>query len=216
MRVILSRMQDSEFDSRDRTEAAEWVTTTTLLARLLDYDDSSAWERLVARFREPVARFARAMGVDPSACEDVAQDALLAFAESFRKGAYDRSKGRLSSWLFGFAHRQALAHRRHEAHAAGAPRGESAETPMAGEPAIEQAWDQIWEHFLLDRALMRARRQFSPETYTAFERVALQDQSPHDVATALGIPVKAVYNAKHRVLQRIRELMTDLEALPES
>ena len=90
----------------------EWITTSTILVSLGDYSNRAAWERFTDRCRPPVLRFVRGMGLSEVDAEDAAQGTLLAFAEGFRKGQYDRSKGRLSSWLFGIAFRQALNKRR--------------------------------------------------------------------------------------------------------
>ena len=92
----------------------EWVTTTLLLDRLGDGDDA-AWAQLSESFRPPVTRFVRKLGVPADACDDVTQDALLTFLDAFRRGRYDRDKGRLGAWLFGIA---AQAVRRHGRRAA--------------------------------------------------------------------------------------------------
>lgn len=83
-------------DAKDGT----WITTTTLLDRLGDYGDQDAWDRFVERFRRPITSFALEVGVPPRDVEDVTQETLVAFAQAFRAGRYDRARGRLRSWLF--------------------------------------------------------------------------------------------------------------------
>jgi DNA-directed RNA polymerase specialized sigma24 family protein len=46
----------------------------------------------------------------------------------------------------------------------------------------------------------------------AFELVVRDDRTPRQAAHQTGLTVRAVYNAKHRILKRIRELRTMLEA----
>jgi DNA-directed RNA polymerase specialized sigma24 family protein len=90
----------------------DWITTSTLLLRLRDFEDAEAWDGFVHRFRSPILRFAGSLGIRDTDAEDVAQETLLAFARDYREGRYDRERGRLSHWLFGIAYRRALAQRR--------------------------------------------------------------------------------------------------------
>lgn len=191
----------------------EWVTTTTILEDLRGFGNRPAWDRFVGRFHRPIAAFVREVGVPDPDAEDVAQNTLLAFAEAYREGRYDRERGRLSRWLFGIAYRQALRHLRRSARAPLAAEPPEADGP--GRPADESAaadvWDRIWDGHLLRTAIDRARREFAPRTFRAFELVVLEDAAPAAAAETLGAPVKAVYNAKHRVLHRVRELIRELD-----
>lgn len=189
---------------------AEWTTTSSILQGLRDYSDDRAWNRLAERFRIPIVAFARRVGVGGDEAEDVAQETLMAFAEAFRDGRYDREKGRLGKWLFGFAHRQALAARRRAAR-----HGDEGEMDLAhlpDEESAEQRWEEEWEQALLAMCLERARREFPPATFKAFDLASRTGRSAADVATELGLNTEAVYNAKHRVLTRLRELREELEA----
>src|SRR5215468_5754286 len=90
----------------------EWLTTSTILQRLGDFDDRAIWERFNTRFRSPLESFARRLGLSPAEADDAAQEALLQFAEAYRAGKYVRQAGRLSSWLFGIAFNQVATLRR--------------------------------------------------------------------------------------------------------
>jgi DNA-directed RNA polymerase specialized sigma24 family protein len=89
----------------------EWTTTTTLLRELRDYANEGAWETFVRRFRPPVTRFLRELGIVERDVEDVTQEVMLAFAQLYRAGRYDRERGRLSRWLFGIAYNHVLRQR---------------------------------------------------------------------------------------------------------
>ena len=41
--------------------------------------------------------------------------------------------------------------------------------------------------------------------------VVRDDRSPDEAAAALGLSIKSVYNAKHRILKRIRQLRAEYE-----
>ena len=60
--------------------------------------------------------------------------------------------------------------------------------------------------------MTQAKVEFEPETFRAFEMSVRDERAPADVAAALSITLKSVYNAKHRVLKRIRELRETLDS----
>lgn len=193
----------------------EWTTTSTILEGLADHDDRRAWQRFVVRFRSPVVRFARGMGLAEVDAEDVAQETLIAFANALREGEYERSKGRLSHFLFGIAHRQAMNRRRREARDRKRQNAkiESLETTPTVDDVAADQWNREWEHSILEQCMKQVRLEVSATSYQAFE-LAVRDQKPAtEVAELLNIPVKTVYNAKHRILKRIRQLRCDLELM---
>lgn len=200
-------------DAKDGT----WITTTTLLDRLGDYGDQDAWDRFVERFRRPITSFALEVGVPPRDVEDVTQETLVAFAQAFRAGRYDRARGRLRSWLFGIAYRQSLAQKRRSARHALAPEKSDPQSDNPGESAdASRIWDRLWDRFLLEKALEAARAEFDPQIFRSFELVALEDRTPGDAAEEIGVSIKAVYNAKHRVAKRVREWITQLDSVTEA
>jgi RNA polymerase sigma-70 factor (ECF subfamily) len=195
----------------------DWLTTSTILHDLRDLGNESAWGRFVERFRRPVVSFARGIGVPAADSEDVAQETLLAFARAYQDGKYDRAKGSLSAWLFGIAYRQALMQLRRERRrepllppsADSRPPGDD----VPDERFATTHWEVTWEEFVFQECYRRVREELSDETRRAFERVVLDDASPERAAADLGISVKAVYNAKHRVLKRLREVRAELESV---
>jgi RNA polymerase sigma factor (sigma-70 family) len=184
---------------------------------LRDFDDRAAWEHFVSRFRGPVVRLALGQGLKPADADDVAQETLLAFADGFRAGRYDVSKGRLSRWLFGIAYRQVSRAReardRRAADALIGDEGTGGAPEIADDAAATRSWDVEWERAILAQCLERARSEVQPLTFRAFELAALENRDASAVAEELGIDVKTVYNAKHRLLKRIRELRESMEQL---
>ena len=199
-----------------RSRPMEWVTTTTILRDLKAFENDTAWQGFVDRFYRPVVRFVRRVGISPEESEDVAQESLLAFAEGYRTGRYERLRGRLSSWLFGIAYRQALASRRksrsrkEEFHTSTGDHGESLED-LPDHRAASGLWDGIWDRYLLQQCLELARQEFQPRVFQAFVLVVGDEKTPAEAAEELNIPVKSVYNYKHRVLSRLRQLRAELE-----
>jgi len=63
---------------------------------------------------------------------------------------------------------------------------------------------------LMSRALEAIRGDFQQNTWQAFLRTTVQGQSAVDVASELQMTARAVRQAKHRVLQRLREQFGEL------
>ncbi|NOT02634.1 MAG: sigma-70 family RNA polymerase sigma factor [Phycisphaerales bacterium] len=194
--------------------STDWRTTTTLLEDLQSSPASSAWDRLCRRFRTPVVRFAGRMGLSPSDAEDVAQETFVAFSIAFRGGRYRRADGRLSGWLFGIALRQSLNTRRRnlarERHVEPAARADYW-ISAPDRRAAQEAWEQEWNRTVLNKCLKRARLEFSDQMFRCFDLVVLDGRSPEEAAQALNSTVKSVYNAKHRILKRVREMRVAYE-----
>lgn len=195
----------------------EWVTTTLLLERLRD-PGAPVWEQFVNRFRGPLVNFARQMGLTEDAAEDVAQNTMLTFVSRFQSGAYDREKGRLSSWLFGIAYMESLtARRKLNRQELQAPRQNGDHSFWAAVPDESDArrtWDEQWQRHIVQECLTTVRMEVAPATYRAFELLVLKNKQAADVATELGVSRNAVFIAKHRVLKRMSELRKELEDAP--
>lgn len=191
----------------------EW-TTSSIYRRLQQVDPEPAWRALVERFHSPLMSFSRRLGLPPDEAEDAVQETLVACMSSLRKGCYDRSKGRLSSWLFGIALRTVLNARRRLAAQrlrVQAGKGTTFWASVEGSPEQSALWLREWKRAVFEGYLERICARMEPRTYQAFELVVRAGWKPADVASELGISVKSVYNAKHRVLKCVRELRDEQE-----
>lgn len=193
----------------------EWITTSTILTDLRDFRNRDAWDRLARRFRAPIVGFGAEMGLGRPDAEDAAQETLLAFAEAFRAGKYDKSRGRLNQWLFGIAYRQILNLRRNlarpEVQVDSPPDETSFFSKLPDEAEASRTWDTHWKRAVLEQCLSRVRHEVEPRTYRAFEMVTLEQQTTAETAEALGLTRNAVFIAKHRVATRIRGLRDEFE-----
>lgn len=193
----------------------EWLTTTTMLDRLRDGNDHSAWSSFMERFRAPIAAFSQKMGLRAADADDVTQETMIAFLESYRQDAYQRGRGRLSHYLFGIAHNKILAARRkiatREAQVSLAEDGTSFWSALPDSAAAQDLWEKEWRQTILAQCLEQASREVSPQTFEAFRLVVFGGKSPADVAVELGMTRNAVFIAKHRVGTRMRELRAAYE-----
>lgn len=195
-------------------DPGEWVTTSAVLRRLADFDDTAAWNAFADRFRAPIERFAKGRGLSESDAEDVAQETLMDFARAFRDAGYDRGKGRLSSWLFGIAwrridHARRKAERR-DAHEAGGFESQQ-HAGVEGPPAQSAEWQELWERSILEHCLRQVRKEFEPATFRAFEMLVLEHHAIEAAEAELAMTKNALAIAKHRVSTRLRELVQECD-----
>ncbi|MGP1346922.1 MAG: RNA polymerase sigma factor [Phycisphaerales bacterium] len=188
-------------------------TTTVLLKGLEDPGCHWAWAEFDERYRPLLHAVARRAGLNEADAADVAQDTIAVFVRKYADGGYDRDRARVRTWLCGIARLQIAdllrkRARRHE-FAAGSD-------PAAGVPdeqTMTQAWEQARRSWLLRLALeqLRSKSRFSPATIEAFELNAIRGMGAEQIAERLQMSVHDVYMAKHRVTERLRTVLEQIE-----
>lgn len=185
-------------------------TTTKLLDALRDLSNEPAWAQIDSRYRPVVTGLARRLGLNQSDAEEVAQQTLTEFVRAYRDGRYDRTKGRLSSWILGIAHHTALRLMRTGGRAVLV--GDAALTEVADEPVLRSIWADERDREILSRALQMLRDESAMDerTLNAFELVAIRGVPVEAVASQCGMSVDQVYVARSRATKRLRRIVEDL------
>lgn len=189
-------------------------TTTQILDSLRDPTNSAMWSQFDQRFRPVLIAFARAQGLSDDDAADVAQTTLTQFTADYQAGRYDRSRGRLSSWIIGIAQHRVIdllragARRRIE-------RGESAFEQRAhapGDSALNEAWRLARERVLSQKAMevLRTQSRLDERTIKAFELSAIRNVPAEAVAAECAMSVSEVYVAKNRVIKKLKEIVAHL------
>lgn len=155
--------------------------------------------------------FVRSLGLADQDAAEVAQVTLAQFAADYRAGRYDRSRGRLSSWILGIAHHRVMDLRRLRQRER-LQRGESALVEVADEHNATQAWESARKRVIVERALERLRTdtRMDDRTITAFELCAIRNAPPETAAQQCGMSVAEVYVAKNRAIKKLREIVSEL------
>ena len=122
---------------------------------------------------------------------------------------YDPARGRFRDWLAAVVRNVVARHRREPSGRlrgrGGAGSGEITEAEDDG-AAPGGVWEAAFEESLLAALLDAVRQEVSPETYQAFELLALGELPGTEVAAITGLSRNAVYLARRRVLARLQEL----------
>lgn len=185
-------------------------TTTRLLDALHEDGNEPVWLHVDARYRGVIAGLARRLGLDDADADEVAQQTLAEFFRCYRGGRYDRSKGRLSSWILGIAHHTTLGliRKRHG-------EGRLSETHVQeqiDEPRLRSIWTDERDRAILARAmgLLRDESEIDDRTLTAFELSSLRGVPVAETALQCGMTADQVYVARSRVTKKLRALVEEL------
>jgi RNA polymerase sigma-70 factor (ECF subfamily) len=189
-------------------------TSTSLLEGLLESSNEEIWQEFDRRYRPIVFAVARKLGLDEDEAADTTQETLLQFLRDYRKGKYDRSRGRLRAWIVGIVRHRALDVFRSKA-ARPAAVGDTLLQDVPGDDALGAIWEAERRQSLVRQALAELRDQTrtSETTIRAFELFVVEQQPAQDVARQLGLTAHDVYMAKNRVADRLRDVLGRLEVL---
>lgn len=185
------------------------ATRLSLLVRLRDARDDSAWTQFVEIYAPLVYAFARKHGLQDADAADVTQDVLRAVSGAIQKLEYDSQRGSFRGWLFTVARnklRNFLAARNRPGQGTG---DTDAQNRLLELPAREEDqaawWDQEYERQVFAWAVEQVRGSFQDSTWQAFWQTAVEGKSGKEVARASGLSVAAVYLAKGRVMAKLKE-----------
>src|ERR1051326_207028 len=180
-------------------------TAPSWLARL-QVRDRDAWLRLSKLYGPLVYCWCRQQRVVKEDAEDVVQQVfgrVLGHVHRFEKIPGHSFRG----WLWTITRNQILDYFRSEGRRLHAVGGSAAHERLQEipedlddcEPARNAATT------IVHRALAAIESRFEHSTWQAFWSVAIDGRAPKDVADNLGMSVNAVWIAKSRVLERLRE-----------
>lgn len=143
---------------------------------------------------------------------DLVQDVFRSLVEHLGGFRRDRPGDSFRGWLFAITRNKVRDHyRRHRGQASGEG-GTAAQQRLLQVPEqpAEAATEAGCERALNRRALELVQGQFEARTWQAFWRLAIDGRPGAEVARELGMSLPAVYQAKYRVLERVRHEFGDL------
>lgn len=188
------------------------TTRLTLLLRLRDRADKLSWEEFHERYSELLYRYARSRGAAHADAEDIVQEVEMYVFKAMSGFEYDARKGRFRSYL-----RTAVV------HAMGRRANKEAKQAAALDPkdfdyvaaekesSMDMRWEREWRHHRLRWAMRTIADEFEEVTMRAFQMHAIGGASVEETAERLSINKASVYQAKSRILKRIRSQLEKLD-----
>ena len=174
-----------------------------------------AWERLVDLYAPMIYRWCRRTGVEADDAPDVLQEVFLAVATHIGDFHRDRAGDSFRGWLWTITQNKIHDHFRQQKKQLKAPGGSSAYERLCRipeRPPLILTPDQpsADEASLVQRVVELIRPETEDHAWQAFWLLTMGGRSGPDVAVELGMSVRAVYQAKYRVLQRVRQELDGL------
>lgn len=163
--------------------------------------DQEAFELLVRAWTARVHSFVLKILRDRQQAEEVTQDAFLKVWR--QAAAYDRSRGRASSWIFSIAHNQAIDRLR-----SNRVRGAVVTAPHEDMAAFVQAAPSgvgAWERLRMEEALGRLSEAQREVVYLAY----FEGLSREEISERLGIPVGTAKTRLRDALIKLRGVYRD-------
>jgi RNA polymerase sigma-70 factor (ECF subfamily) len=191
------------------------LTTSATLLERARARDQAAWQRLVDLYEPLILRWCRQAKLGPADAADIKQEVFLAVSGHIGAFRLEEAGHTFRGWLRMITRNKIRDHLRRvppdHVRTGGGDAYEGLLSVQSAEPPEGPAPELADELAVLyRRALELIVTDFEEVTWKAFWRVVVEGQPPAGVAQDLGITRNAVYLAKARVLQRLREEFKDL------
>lgn len=189
-------------------------TLSTVFLSDLKRRDPAGWSRLVMTFGPIIYRWARSSGLREADAQDIMQDVFATLARSIGQFERQQESGSFRSWLATITRSRVRDFLRKEARHMTAAGGTDALQRLQAVP--DQIDETICEDTIaspLARCVLQlVKTEFESTTWDAFHMSTIEGKSPSTVADQLGISLASVYQARSRVLRKVR---LHLSQLPE-
>lgn len=186
-----------------------YTTHTTLLARLSEGIDPTAWKEFHDRYLDLIKGFAGRYGLQPADCDDTAQEVFLALTKSMAGFVYDPARGKFRSYLKTVSLRiifQILRQKRDQK-----PLGRLEKTYRGAfsDSKVEKMWETEWRRYHMRQAIGRIESEFNDKDRLAFSSYVIRNRSVEETAKKLGLSVDQVYQAKSRIIKRLSQMIAE-------
>jgi RNA polymerase sigma factor (sigma-70 family) len=192
----------------------EPTTRPSLILRLRDRDDEAAWAEFAEMYGPLIHRVARQKGLQDADASDLCQDVFQAVASAIERWDPNPAKGRFRAWLFRIVRNIMVnffdAKRRHPHGSGRTSIQELLDAVPAGDSEIESCFTDEYKRRVFQWASARVKGEFTEATWQAFWATGVENCPVSDVAARLGISAGAVYVARSRVLNRLRNRVEQL------
>ena len=188
-------------------------TRDSLLLRLVDPADHQAWCQFTEIYRPVIYGLARRQGLQEADAQEVAQRVLVSVSGAVGRWTAEPRRARFRTWLHRVA-RNAIIDQLRSARPDMAEGGTAALDRLQAEADNRLAPEDVdgeYQRQLFRWAARQIRDEFQRSTWLAFWRTAVDGCSISDVAEELRKSVGAIYIARSRVMQRLREKVREYE-----
>lgn len=183
-------------------------TNEHLLAQVCDPLNRDAWYEFVSIYRPLLYRVGRRYGLQDADAQNLVQEVLQKVARQLGNWDSGKPAGSFRRWLSTVARNAAIDSIR-QVQPDIARGGTSVQT-LLHEVSNRGDSSEAEFHLELERqafrwAAARIRNEFTDSTWAAFWETMVEGQSCSQIAEVLGKKIGAIYTARSRVMQRLKE-----------
>jgi RNA polymerase sigma-70 factor, ECF subfamily len=192
---------------------SQWPETNeSLILRIRDPQDAVSWTQFMAIYQPVVYRFARRRGLQHADAEDLCQRVFISVAKAVENWEPLDEGPRFRNWLNRVA-RNAILNAVTRVKPDRATGASSIQDLLLEIPDAQNLTTAILNESRMEAfrwAAKQVQTEFSPSTWTMFLETTISGHSIADVADSLGCSSGAVYVARCRVMQRIKEKVNEV------
>ena len=188
------------------------TTQLSLIHRLQNSEDNESWLTFVAIYYPVIINSLRTKGLANEDAEDAAQQVLASVARALSARPHDPDRAKFRTWLERITRNAAI----NALQRVPKDRSVGGTDCLLAFHSLPSNDDESLLEIEHRRQLMRVAAQsieheFDPETWQAFWRTAVQDESIEQVAKSLGKQRGSIYAARSRVIRRMRKKVQELQ-----
>ena len=181
------------------------ITQASLLSRVRDPANQTAWSEFDAKYRELILRFCRRRGLQDADAEDVLQLSMQFLVRSLPQFIYDPKRGRFRDYLYQTV-RSALSRRSKKPSEHGLDTSMAANLADESDPESASQWEREWMDHHSRLAVENIKQTFDKRSVEVFLHL-LRGSSVDEAAAAFQMNADAVYKIRQRVRARMEELV---------
>ncbi len=189
-------------------------TSESLIVRVRDPSNRTAWDQFEQLYRPVIFRIARAKGLQHSDALDLVQQVLMSVAAAI--GRYEKQSDgmRFRNWLNRVTRNailKALSRGPRDPAAGGSQILDVLNEVPADDPT-DALIELEYRREVFVRAAARVRGEVQEDTWLAFEATVLQEVSIEAAAKRFSMSTGSIYAARSRIMRRLRTAVNELEA----
>lgn len=192
---------------------SQWPETSeSLILRIGDPRDALAWSQFVAIYQPVVYRLSRRRGLQHADADDLCQQVFLSVSKAVGSWNPQNEGPRFRNWLNRVT-RNAILNALTRGKPDCATGDSSARDLLIDLPESDDLTSELLNESRMEAfrwAASEVQSEFSSTTWSMFQETTLGGRSIADVANAMSKSIGAVYVARCRVMQRIKEKVNEV------
>jgi len=185
-------------------------TSQSLIARVKDLADGTAWTEFLGIYQPVVYRIARRRGLQDTDAHDVSQQVFLSVSQAIGEWTPGVGRPPFRAWLVTITQNavtKALSRRKPDFGTGSTSLVQLLESQSADDREISAEFLREGRLEAMRWAAQQIRPEFSPMTWRLFWESVVLGRSVAEVARETGRSAGAIYMARFKILQRLKEMV---------